>query len=162
MPKSPPLTPVSPVPLGDSGGRSASGEPGFGGGGEAGYSFAARPRASRTGSGGAGSSAAPVAASSTPSGTGTATAPPAGTPFSRGLAELKAGRYESAQKELQGAVAANPKDAAAHYYLGYTYHLMAQQSPTEKEWARKAAEEIALAYRLQPNFTPLGGKEPRQ
>jgi Flp pilus assembly protein TadD len=88
---------------------------------------------------------------------GTAAQAPAGATvsFPAAIAEVKAGRYEGATRDLQQAVQAAPNDAAAHYYLGYAYYLMSQQAPADKELARKAAEEIALAYRLQPNFTPV-------
>jgi len=54
--------------------------------------------------------------------------------------------------ELSRAVEANPDDASAHYYLGFTYHLMSKRGPGDAELARKAASEIEQAYRLEPNF----------
>jgi tetratricopeptide (TPR) repeat protein len=134
---------------------------GFGGGGAAGYSFAARPRSS----GGASSSGKGVAVrgqrpsdASTIGGDSPRTTP-ASPSLSRGLAALRTGRYETAATELSRAVEQNPDDAAAHYYLGYAYYLMAEEQPDKRELARKAAAEIQEAYRLRPDFTPNWKKD---
>jgi len=52
-----------------------------------------------------------------------------------------------------------PTSPAARYYLGYAYYLLSQQDPSKKELARKAADEIRHAYRLDPGFQPAWGKE---
>jgi Flp pilus assembly protein TadD len=83
----------------------------------------------------------------------------AGQAFAGGFADLRAGRYESAEQKLQRAVEANPRNAAAHYYLGYTYYLLSRKEPATSEYSRKAAESIAQAFRIDPTFTPTWGKE---
>jgi hypothetical protein len=72
---------------------------------------------------------------------------------------LKAGRYEGAAQQLEHVVQADPMNAAARYYLGYSYYVMSQRDPSDKELARKATREIEAAYRLQPGFKPSWGKE---
>jgi len=170
---------------GSSNGQSAAGEVGFGGGGDSGYSFAARPRpngsgkastsggrgflepatgdstpvarAAATAARGVGSRGSQSGGASALGGAAPATSNP--TPVALGVTALRAGRYEVAVSELSRAVESDPEDAAAHYYLGYTYHLMSKQKLAEPELARKAAAEIEQAYRLQPSFKPEWGRE---
>jgi tetratricopeptide (TPR) repeat protein len=80
--------------------------------------------------------------------------------FAAGFADLKAGRYESAEQKLLTAIQTEPRNAAAHYYLGYTYYLRSQMDPGNSEFARKATESISQAFRIDPTFRPTWGKEP--
>ena len=75
-----------------------------------------------------------------------------------GLADLQAGRYADAEQKLQRVIGTDPRNAAAHYYLGYGYYLQSQKEPENKELSRKAAESIAQAFRIDPAFSPTLGK----
>lgn len=149
-------TAPSPAMNADPTGLSTTGEAGFGGGGAAGYSFAARTTDTPAGTTPAASSTSvstPRAPSSANAAVGKS-AVPGSDSILRAVADLKAGKYERAARGLEGAVETTPDNAAAHYYLGYAYYLMSQQRPTERQWAAKAAEEFAKSYALQPNFLP--------
>jgi tetratricopeptide (TPR) repeat protein len=154
---------------------------GFGGGGENGYSFAARTPVPAQGSapssgsiakgvaGTAGSTATSRAAASaflssrSAGSSGSISKGVEGTAASQaflgGFTDLKAGRYGTAEQKLLRAIEADPRSAAAHYYLGYTYYLLSRREPATSEYARKAAESIAKAFRIDPTFRPSWGKE---
>jgi tetratricopeptide (TPR) repeat protein len=54
--------------------------------------------------------------------------------FDAGVASYNARQYSEAVPLFQKALAANPKDEAAHYYLGLTYQAMGRRSDAEREY----------------------------
>jgi len=63
-----------------------------------------------------------------------------------GMKRLFAHDYSGAVDRLTAAAQADPEDAAAHYYLGYTYYRMGDFG--------QARTAFAEAYRLDPHFSP--------
>jgi TolA-binding protein len=63
-----------------------------------------------------------------------------------GLKHLFARDYSGAVDRLSAAAQADPRDPAAHYYLGYTYYRMGDFG--------QARTAFAEAYRLDPHFSP--------
>ncbi len=71
----------------------------------------------------------------------------------KGFKHLKAGRHNAAIREFEEAAAVNP-DAEAYYYLGYVYSLKAAHRRGDRKSKKKAQENFALAYELDPDFKP--------
>jgi tetratricopeptide (TPR) repeat protein len=74
-------------------------------------------------------------------------APPSGgdAAYQEGVKSLNAGEYDKAIKELQQALAANPKSAEIYYSLGLAYSAKGNQD--------KAIKNLLVAVRLNPKFT---------
>jgi Tfp pilus assembly protein PilF len=67
--------------------------------------------------------------------------------FQKGKGYTYAKKYRPAVKHLSKAVEADPNNAAAYYYLGYTYYLQKKHA--------LAREAFAKAYALDPDYSPL-------
>jgi len=72
-----------------------------------------------------------------------------------GLAAFKKKRFRQAEIEFRQAVDADPNNAAATWYLGYTYYKIAEPKRHDSPGKQKAAELFAKAYALDPAFTPV-------
>jgi len=72
-----------------------------------------------------------------------------------GLAAFKKKRFRQAEIEFRQAVDADPNNAAATWYLGYTYYKMAEPKRPFHPDKQKAAELFAKAYQLDPQFKPV-------
>lgn len=70
----------------------------------------------------------------------------------KGVADLKAGRYDAAIEAFEESVGINP-EAPAFYYLGYAYYMKGKKSNGENRL--KAMDNFDKAYELDPNFTPM-------
>ena len=71
-----------------------------------------------------------------------------------GLAAFKKKRFRQAEIEFRQAVDADPNNAAATWYLGYTYYKIAEPKRPFDPGKQKAAELFAKAYQLDPQFRP--------
>src|SRR2546427_12668964 len=71
-----------------------------------------------------------------------------------GLAAFKKKRFRQAEIEFRQAVDADPNNAAATWYLGYTYYKMAEPKRPFHPDKQKAAELFAKAYHHDPQFRP--------
>jgi Tfp pilus assembly protein PilF len=90
----------------------------------------------------------------------TAAAAPAGSAgdaIQAGLAAFGKRRFSQARAEFEKAVAADPQNAAAHFYLGYTIYKIAEPKKHDSPGKHEAAEHFAKAYELDPNFKPVWG-----
>jgi len=108
---------------------------------------AARPKASA-----APKAAAPAAAS--------ADNAPAASPqddIQNGLNLFAKKRFSQAQSAFERAAAADPKSAAAEFYLGYTIYKIAEPKKHDSPGKKEAAEHFAKAFALDPNFKPAWG-----
>lgn len=63
-----------------------------------------------------------------------------------GIQHLYAHDYRGAVERLSAAAQADPKDAAAHYYLGYAYYRLGR--------FEQARTSFAAAYEADPHFSP--------
>ena len=72
-----------------------------------------------------------------------------------GLAAFKKKRFRQAEIEFRQAVDADPNNAAATWYLGYTYYKIAEPKRPFDPGKQKAAELFAKAYQLDPQFKPV-------
>jgi len=72
-----------------------------------------------------------------------------------GLAAFKKKRFRQAEIEFRQAVDADPNNAAATWYLGYTYYKIAEPRRPFDPGKQKAAELFAKAYQLDPQFKPV-------
>jgi len=72
-----------------------------------------------------------------------------------GLAAFKKRRFSQAEIEFRKALDAEPQNAAAAFYLGYTYYKIAEPKRHDSPGKQKAAELFAKAYALDPAFTPV-------
>jgi tetratricopeptide (TPR) repeat protein len=72
-----------------------------------------------------------------------------------GLAAFRRLRFRDAERHFQAAVEADPRSAAAHFYLGYTVYKIAEPKRPFHPEKRRAAELFARAYELDPFFTPV-------
>jgi tetratricopeptide (TPR) repeat protein len=75
-----------------------------------------------------------------------------------GLALLKKGRYRSARIELEKAAAADPKSAAAQFYLGYALYKIAEPTRRLTKEKEAAAQHFAACFALDPAFAPELGR----
>ena len=71
-----------------------------------------------------------------------------------GLRFYRKRRFRDARKAFQQAVEADPSDAAAHFYLGYTLYKIGE--PTRRMTPEKveARQEFARCFELDPTFRP--------
>jgi tetratricopeptide (TPR) repeat protein len=91
----------------------------------------------------------------TPEAPAAASAPaPSGDPLDNGLALYKKRRFKQAEAEFRRAVEADPQNAAAEYYLGYTIYKIAEPRRPNHPGKAEAAEHFAKAYSLDPAFKP--------
>ena len=72
-----------------------------------------------------------------------------------GLAAFRKRRFSQAEIEFRKAVAAEPQNAAAAFYLGYTYYKIAEPKRHDNPGKQRAAELFAKAYALDPAFHPV-------
>jgi tetratricopeptide (TPR) repeat protein len=98
--------------------------------------------------------AAPAAeaASAAPAGAGSAE-----DAIQAGLAAFARKRFAQAKASFEQAVEADPQNAAAHFYLGYTIYKIAEPRTHDSAAKHEAAEHFAKAYELDPNFKPVWG-----
>ena len=85
---------------------------------------------------------------------------PAGSPsdeIQAGLAAFGKRRFTQARAAFERAVAADPQNAAAHFYLGYTIYKIAEPKRHDSPGKKEAAEQFAKAYELDPSFKPAWG-----
>ena len=74
-----------------------------------------------------------------------------------GLKAFKRRRFGAAQADFQKAVDADPQNAAATFYLGYTYYKIAEPTRRLTAGKKRAAELFARAFELDPVFRPVWG-----
>ena len=74
-----------------------------------------------------------------------------------GLTAFRRRRFHEAEKAFEAAVAADPRSAAAHYYLGYTVYKIAEPLRPNSPGKHRAAQLFAEAYQLDPAFKPVWG-----
>ena len=72
-----------------------------------------------------------------------------------GLTAFKKRRFSQAEIEFRKALDAEPQNAAAAFYLGYTDYKIAEPKRHDSPGKQKAAELFAKAYALDPAFTPV-------
>jgi len=99
-------------------------------------------------------------AQTTPAAPAAEAAAPAGgaeAAIEAGLQAFRKRRFTRAEIEFRRAVEADPGSAAAHFYLGYTYYKMGEPARRLNDEKRRAAEEFAKAYELEPGFRPIWG-----
>ena len=94
-----------------------------------------------------------------PAETAKAAPAPAAAPGSiaTGLDLYRKRRFKAAEAEFQRAVDADPQNAAAHFYLGYTLYKIAEPTKRLTPDKQRASEEFAKAYSIDPTFTPAWG-----
>ena len=83
---------------------------------------------------------------------------PAAGNIEAGIAAFKKRRFAAARAEFEKATAADPRSAAAAYYLGYTFYKLGEPSKRLNANKEKAKELFAKAFSLDPTFTPTWGK----
>ncbi|HXY55887.1 MAG TPA: hypothetical protein VEM40_14570 [Nitrospirota bacterium] len=69
----------------------------------------------------------------------------------KGIAHLKAKQYDAAIDELEQSASIYP-EAESFYYLGYAYYMKGRKGDGGS--MKKAMENFAQAYEIDPNFTP--------
>jgi tetratricopeptide (TPR) repeat protein len=85
--------------------------------------------------------------------------PPGRAPYlDTGIAAFKKRRFAAAKAEFEKAEAADPQNAAAAYYLGYTYYKIGEPSRRMNANKEKAKELFAKAFSLDPAFSPTWGR----
>ena len=75
-----------------------------------------------------------------------------------GIAAFKKRRFAAARAEFEKAEAADPRSAAAAFYLGYTFYKIGEPSRRMNANKEKAKELFARAFTLDPAFTPTWGR----
>jgi len=75
-----------------------------------------------------------------------------------GLASFRARRFAAARAEFEKALAAEPRSAAAAFYLGYAYYKIGEPSRRMNASKQKAKELFAQAFSLDPAFVPSWGR----
>jgi len=75
-----------------------------------------------------------------------------------GLMAFKRRRYAQAEAEFSRAAQADPRSAAAHFYLAYTYYKMVEPRRPFHPDKQKSAALFAKAYELDPGFRPVWGQ----
>jgi len=78
-----------------------------------------------------------------------------------GLKAFKRRRFSQAETEFSRAVEADPRSAAAHFYLGYTYYKVVEPKRPFHPDKQKAAALFAKAFELDPGFRPVWGQRRR-
>jgi tetratricopeptide (TPR) repeat protein len=74
-----------------------------------------------------------------------------------GLAAYWKLHFHDAERHFRAAVDADPRSAAALYYLGYTVYKIAEPKRPNDPGKQRAAELFARAYEIDPGFTPGWG-----
>jgi TolA-binding protein len=74
-----------------------------------------------------------------------------------GLKAFIRGRFSSARDEFQKAYDADPRSAAAAFYLGYAHYKLGEPSRRMNPDKERAKELFAKAYDLDPAFQPVWG-----
>jgi hypothetical protein len=69
--------------------------------------------------------------------------------------------FSEAEGHFQAAVDADPRSAAALYYLGYTVYKIAEPKRANDPGKQRAAVLFARAYEIDPGFTPGWGIQGR-
>jgi Tfp pilus assembly protein PilF len=72
-----------------------------------------------------------------------------------GLTAFRKRRFRQAQDHFEQAVAAEPENAAANFYLAYTVYKIAEPKRPFHPEKQKAADLFAKAYSLDPTFKPV-------
>ena len=67
-------------------------------------------------------------------------------------------QFSRAAAEFQAVADANPQDAAAAWYLAYSWYKVAEPKRPFHPDKQKAAELFARAYQLDPTFKPDWGR----
>jgi tetratricopeptide (TPR) repeat protein len=80
-----------------------------------------------------------------------------GDPLDAGLVAFRRKNFARAEADFEKAVDANPKSAAAHFYLGYAIYKTAEPKHPFHPDKQKAAAEFAKAFDLDPDFRPDWG-----
>ena len=62
-----------------------------------------------------------------------------------GLASYRRLRFSEAERHFRAAVEADPRSAAAHFYLGYAIYKIAEPKRPNDPGKQRAAEEFAKA-----------------
>ncbi len=75
-----------------------------------------------------------------------------------GIAAFKKRNFARAEAEFGKAVDADPKSAAAHFYLGYAIYKRAEPKRPFHPDKQKAKDEFAKAFELDPSFEPDWGR----
>lgn len=71
----------------------------------------------------------------------------------KGLALIKAKKYDQAVAEFEEAAATSPDvEAEAYYYAGYAYYLKSRSG--DEDSRQKSVEYFDRAYEINPNFSP--------
>jgi phosphatidylserine/phosphatidylglycerophosphate/cardiolipin synthase-like enzyme len=71
-----------------------------------------------------------------------------------GIGAFKERRFREALGHFQRAAEADPRSAAAAFYLGYTYYAIAEPTRRDHAYKRQAAALFARAFALNPAFRP--------
>ena len=77
--------------------------------------------------------------------------------ISAGLKAFRRRNFRQAEIQFRTAVDADPQNAAATFYLAYTYYKIAEPKRPFHPEKQKAAELFAKAYALDPTFRPVWG-----
>jgi Tfp pilus assembly protein PilF len=88
----------------------------------------------------------------------TAASPETTSPhLATGLDAFRRRRFAAARDEFEKAVAADPRSAAAAFYLGYAHYKLGEPSRRLTADKEKAKELFAKAFSLDPAFRPAWG-----
>ena len=79
-----------------------------------------------------------------------------------GLAAFKKHRYGNAEIDFRKALDADPKSAAANFYLGYTYYKMNEKKGRNNPEKLKSLPLFVKAYELDPGFQPVWGQKAKK
>lgn len=104
------------------------------------------------------SAQATPAAQAVPAATGEAPAAAEPAEIATGLAAFKKRRFAAARAAFERAVEADPGNAAAAFYLGYTHYKLGEPSRRMNADKEKARELFAKAFALDPTFRPTWGR----
>ena len=74
-----------------------------------------------------------------------------------GLKAFRRRNFRQAEIQFRTAVDADPSNAAATFYLAYTYYKIAEPKRPFHPEKQKAAQLFAKAYELDPTFKPVWG-----
>ena len=77
--------------------------------------------------------------------------------ISAGLKAFRRRNFRQAEIQFRTAVDADPQNAAATFYLAYTYYKIAEPKRPFHPEKQKAAQLFAKAYELNPTFRPVWG-----
>jgi Tfp pilus assembly protein PilF len=75
-----------------------------------------------------------------------------------GLPLFKRKRFGAARTHFEQAVAADPSNAAANFYLAYTIYKITEPKRPFHPDKQRSAELFAKAYELDPTFKPVWRK----